>query len=196
MWQQLLQLQPMWQKVYRCWSLIRQEPFASKVSIQKKITGLFGNFSQTSDPPTPPFGNFDHFLPYYFGQVGNFWVILRCFKGVFRAMVRITKVLGMRRPPPYVGKNSQIIPYFFSDAFPKGKWSNLVIHSTSFLIFPIAHHSEMSLEWRNEAEMKECNRKIMNDRNERNGHWMSRTIIATTFLSFLGMMRNDISSHP
>ena len=52
----------------------------------------------------------------------------------------------------------------------KGKWSNLVIHSTSFLIFPIAHHSEMSLEWRNEAEMKECNRKIMNDRNERNGH--------------------------
>ena len=34
-------------------------------------------------------------------------------------MVRITKVLGLRRPPPYVGKNSQIIPYFFSDAFPK-----------------------------------------------------------------------------
>ena len=28
-------------------------------------------------------------------------------------MVRITKVLGLRRPPPYVGKNSQIIPYFF-----------------------------------------------------------------------------------
>ena len=54
-----------------------------------------------------------------FGKVGNFWVILRCFEGVFRAMVRITKVLGMRRPPPpYVGKNSQIIPYFFSDAFP------------------------------------------------------------------------------
>ena len=33
-------------------------------------------------------------------------------------MVRITKVLGMRGPPPYVGKNSQIIPYFFPEAFP------------------------------------------------------------------------------
>ena len=28
----------------------------AKGSTQKKITGLFGNFSQTSDP-TPPFGN-------------------------------------------------------------------------------------------------------------------------------------------
>ena len=54
----------------------------------KKITGLFGNFSQTSDPPTPPFGNFNHFLPYFFGQIEIFWVILRCFEGVFRAMVK------------------------------------------------------------------------------------------------------------
>ena len=53
----------------------------------------------------------------------------------------------------------------------------------------------MSFEWRNEAEMKEWHRKIMNDRNDRNGHWMSQTIIPTSFLSFLGMMRNDISSH-
>ena len=56
-------------------------------SSQKK-TILFGNFSQTWDPNPPTFGNFDHFLLYFFGQVGNFWVILRCFKGFFRAMVK------------------------------------------------------------------------------------------------------------
>ena len=27
------------------------------VRTQKKITGLFGNFSQMADPPPPPFGN-------------------------------------------------------------------------------------------------------------------------------------------
>ena len=47
---------------------------------------------------------------------GNFWVILRCFKGFFRALVKITKVLGIGKTPPYVGKNSQIIPYFFLKA--------------------------------------------------------------------------------
>ena len=53
-----------------------------------KKEGLFGNFSQTSE-----------------GQVGNFWVILRCFKRVFRAMVKITKVLGIgKTPPPMLGK--------------------------------------------------------------------------------------------
>ena len=42
-------------------------------------------------------------------------MILACQK----LLGQITKVLGLRRPlPPYVGKNSQIIPYFFSDAFP------------------------------------------------------------------------------
>ena len=41
-------------------------------------------------------------------------MILACQK----LLGQITKVLGMRRPPPYVEKNSQIIPYFFSDAFP------------------------------------------------------------------------------
>ena len=51
-----------------------------KGSLQKKIRDYLGNFSKR--------------------RFGNFWVILRCFKGVFRAMVRITKVLGMRRPPP------------------------------------------------------------------------------------------------
>ena len=42
----------------------------AKGSTQKKITGLFGNFSQTSDPPpTPPFWE-----PLV--QNENFWVIL------------------------------------------------------------------------------------------------------------------------
>ena len=50
----------------------------------------------------------------FFGQVRNFWVILRCFKGVFRAMVKITKVLGIGKTPSHhVGKNSQMVPYFF-----------------------------------------------------------------------------------
>ena len=43
-------------------------------------------------------------------------MILACQK----LLGQITKVLGMRRPhPPYVGKNSQIIPYFFYGGFPK-----------------------------------------------------------------------------
>ena len=46
---------------------------------------------QSNEPPPlaipPPFGDFDHFLPYFFGQVDFFWVILRCFKVFFRAMV-------------------------------------------------------------------------------------------------------------
>ena len=97
---------------YYTWEVLRE-------GLRKKIRNFLGIFPKCrTPPPPPPFGNFDHFLPIFFGKVGNFWVILRCFKGVFRAMVRITKVLGMRRPPPHVGKNSQIIPYFFSDAFP------------------------------------------------------------------------------
>ena len=51
-----------------------------KEPVRKKNTGFFGSFSQMSDPHPPPFGNFDHFLPIFFGQVGNFWVILRCFR--------------------------------------------------------------------------------------------------------------------
>ena len=30
--------------------------------------------------PPPPFGNFDHFLPYFFGQVEIFWKFLGDFK--------------------------------------------------------------------------------------------------------------------
>ena len=43
-------------------------------------------------------------------------MILACQK----LLGQIIKVLGLRRPlPPYVGKNSQIIPYLFSEVFPK-----------------------------------------------------------------------------
>ena len=56
-------------------------------ALKKKSRDYLGIFPKRRTP-TPPFGNFDHFLPYYFGQVGNFWVILRCFKGIFRAMVK------------------------------------------------------------------------------------------------------------
>ena len=35
-------------------------------------------------------------------------------------------------PPPYVGKNSQIIPYFFSDAFPKSKSYDKCSHCSLF----------------------------------------------------------------
>ena len=55
-------------------------------ALKKKLRDYLGIFPKRRTPP--PFGNFDHFLPYYFGQVGNFWVILRCFKGSFRAMVK------------------------------------------------------------------------------------------------------------
>ena len=80
----------------------------------KKNTGLFGNLSQTSDPPHPLW-EFRPFFTDFFGHVGKFWLILRWFNGVFRAMFKITIVLEMGRPlPPHVGKNSQIITYFFS----------------------------------------------------------------------------------
>ena len=46
----------------------------------KKLRDYLGIFPKWRTPPPPPFGNFDHFLPIFFGQVGNFWVILRCFK--------------------------------------------------------------------------------------------------------------------
>ena len=74
----------------------------------RKNMGLFGNFPQTSDLP-PPFWEFQPFL-------SNFWscwkilVNFRWFKGVLRAMFRITVVLG-------IGKNSQIIQYFFLIAY-------------------------------------------------------------------------------
>ena len=42
----------MW-PVWWMWIIFR----CAKGSSQKKITGLFGNFSQVADPPTPPFGN-------------------------------------------------------------------------------------------------------------------------------------------
>ena len=44
----------------------------SKGRPQKKNTGLFGNFSQIADPPPPPFGNFDHFLPIFFWSSRKF----------------------------------------------------------------------------------------------------------------------------
>ena len=34
----------------------------------KKKYGTIWEFFPNVRPPTPPFGNFDHFLPYYFGQ--------------------------------------------------------------------------------------------------------------------------------
>ena len=66
-------------------------------------------------------------------------MILACQK----LLGQITKVLGLRRPhPPYVGKNSQIITYFFSEAFPYGE---LVIwrpfHLTVSLMSFISHFS-------------------------------------------------------
>ena len=39
------------------------------------------------------------FLPNYFGHVGKFWVIFRWFKGFFRAMFKITIVLGIGKTP-------------------------------------------------------------------------------------------------
>ena len=37
-----------------------------KGRLHKKITGLFGNFSQMADPPPPPpFGNFNHFYRFF-----------------------------------------------------------------------------------------------------------------------------------
>ena len=50
-----------WHCVYMC-VFTKRNIHCIKGSTKKKITGLFGNF--------------DHFLPYFFGQVGNFWVIL------------------------------------------------------------------------------------------------------------------------
>ena len=78
---------------------------------------IIWEFFPNVGPPTPPFGNLEHFLPYLFGQVGNFWVILRCFKGVFRAMVEITKVLGIGKtpppPPPMLGQIPKKSHIFF-----------------------------------------------------------------------------------
>ena len=36
---------------------------------------------------------------------------------------KFTKVLGFRKtPPPHVGKNSQIISFFFVESIPNAKW--------------------------------------------------------------------------
>ena len=117
----------------RCWCVYEEEAIAGhpgaseeytsslelsatilREPVRKKIRDFLGVFPKCRTPPPPPFGNFDHFLPIFFGQVGNFWVILRCFKGVFRAMVRITKVLGMRRPPPLCWEKFPNNSVFFS----------------------------------------------------------------------------------
>ena len=84
--------------------------------IRKAFKKNYGIFSQTSDPPTLPFGNFDHFHHIIFVYVGNFWVILRCFKGVLRAMVKTTKVLGNLEDsplPPHFGKIPKNSRFFF-----------------------------------------------------------------------------------
>ena len=67
---------------------------------KKKKTTFFGNFPQIVRlPPPPPLGDFNHFSPIFFGLVGNFWVIFRCFKGVFRTIIYEQQILGIGRPP-------------------------------------------------------------------------------------------------
>ena len=78
-----------------------------------KKTILFGNFTQMAVPP-PPFGNFSHFLPIFFGQVRNFWVILRRVKG-FLGLVFTNDTfweLGWPPPPPPFREKFLNIPFF------------------------------------------------------------------------------------
>lgn len=51
--------------------------------LAQKKTHFFVIFSQIVRPPHPPFGNFDFWFPIFVSQVGNFWVIFRCFKVFF-----------------------------------------------------------------------------------------------------------------
>jgi hypothetical protein len=54
--------------------------------MQKKL--IFWEFFPNGGPhPLSPFWEFRNFFTVFFCQVGNFWVILRCVKGVIRAMV-------------------------------------------------------------------------------------------------------------
>ena len=73
----------------------------------KKIRGYLGIIPKCQTSPHPLLRMLTIFYQFSLGQVGIFWAILGC----FTAMVKITKGLGLR--PPHVGKNSQIIMYFF-----------------------------------------------------------------------------------
>ena len=66
--------------------------------------------------PPPLLGISKKFYRFFWSSwkfLGDFWVILRCLKGVFMAMVITQKVLGNGVTPPPFGKNSQKIPFFF-----------------------------------------------------------------------------------
>ena len=66
---------------------------------------FFGNFSQLRTPSPLPLLGISKFFYRFFCQVGNFWVILRCVNGFFRAMVYKQQVLGIgMTPPPLLGK--------------------------------------------------------------------------------------------
>ena len=79
----------------------------------KKKRYFLGIFPKWRTPPTPPFWEFRKNFTVFFGQVENFWVILRCLKGVFMAMVITQKVLGNGVTPPLLGKIPKKYRFFF-----------------------------------------------------------------------------------
>ena len=72
----------------------------AKGSTQKKNYGIIWEFFPNVGPlpPLAPFGNFEHYLLFFWSSwkfLGDFWVILRCVKGGFRAMVITQKFWEM-----------------------------------------------------------------------------------------------------
>ena len=70
----------------KLWRVFEQgEPVSQKrtcrirEALKKKLRDYFGIFPKRRTPPTL-LGISTIFLPYFSGQVGIFWVILRCFK--------------------------------------------------------------------------------------------------------------------
>ena len=119
-----------------------------KGACQKKKYGIFGSFSQMSDPSPPPplFGRppskkkFEG-LFCVLGPKEHFWFLQKC--SLFVSI--LTYTFGNRGPPPPSRKNSQIIsflPVFFPDLTDQDPKSNYlkVIKLIRYHLPPIVKH--------------------------------------------------------